>query len=67
MVTPPTVATPPPFGSAQIDLPGADVVGVARQIGNAFGIDERDILTVSAKTGQHVTQLLQEVVDRTPR
>lgn len=52
--------------SAQIDLRGANVVGVTRQIGDAFGADERDILTVSAKTGQHVPELLQEVVQRVP-
>ena len=62
-----TDSPPPRFVLAQIDLRGADVVGVTRQICDAFGADERDILTVSAKTGQHVSELLQEVVQRVPR
>ena len=43
------------------------MVGVAHQIVNAFSADERDILTISAKTGQSVPQLLEEVIKRTPR
>lgn len=48
----------------KIDLPAADVPRVTAEIINLLGCNEADILKVSAKTGQGVTDVLDAVVER---
>jgi GTP-binding protein LepA len=50
----------------KVDLPQADVPEAVREIAELVGIDEADVLRISAKTGQGVPELLQTVVDRVP-
>lgn len=50
----------------KIDLPSADVELVTLECMESFGIDESQLLHVSAKTGLGVPELLQAVVDRVP-
>lgn len=48
----------------KIDLPAADVPRVSAEIINLLGCDESDILKISAKTGEGVTEVLDAVVER---
>jgi len=48
----------------KIDLPAADVPRVSAQIINLLGCDEDDILKISAKTGEGVTDVLDAVVEQ---
>ena len=48
----------------KIDLPAADVPRVSAEIINLLGCDESDILKISAKTGQGVTEVLDAIVER---
>lgn len=48
----------------KIDLPAADVPRVSAEITNLLGCSEADILKVSAKTGEGVTDVLDAVVER---
>jgi len=48
----------------KIDLPAADVPRVSAEIINLLGCDESDILKISAKTGEGVTDVLDAVVAR---
>ncbi|PIX62548.1 elongation factor 4 [Candidatus Uhrbacteria bacterium CG_4_9_14_0_2_um_filter_41_50] len=48
----------------KIDLPAADVPTRTREIMQLIGCTEKDILAVSAKTGENVEKLLDIVVDR---
>ncbi len=50
----------------KIDLPAADVPRVSAEIINLLGCDESDILKISAKTGEGVTDVLDAVVTRIP-
>jgi GTP-binding protein LepA len=50
----------------KIDLPSADIPGVKAQIEEAIGLDTRDILLTSAKTGQGVDEVLEAIVKRLP-
>jgi GTP-binding protein LepA len=50
----------------KIDLPAADPDRVGHEIEQVLGIPAGDILRVSAKTGQGVTDLLDAVIDRIP-
>jgi len=50
----------------KIDLPAADVPGTIKQIQNLIGCPPEEIISVSAKTGQNVDQLLSEVIKRIP-
>ncbi len=50
----------------KIDLPGADVSKVKKDLSDTFGFSEDEILEVSAKTGEGVEKLLEEVVNRVP-
>ncbi|MBI2040164.1 elongation factor 4 [Candidatus Microgenomates bacterium] len=50
----------------KIDLPNADIVGTKKQLGETFGFDDREILLVSAKTGQGAEELLKAIVERIP-
>ena len=50
----------------KIDLPSARVEEVSRSIADLLTIEERDILRISAKTGEGVKELLEAVVARVP-
>ncbi|HET7480860.1 MAG TPA: translation elongation factor 4 [Rubrobacteraceae bacterium] len=50
----------------KIDLPIADVPAVTEEIVELLGVDEEDILKISAKTGEGVTDVLDAIVDRVP-
>ena len=50
----------------KIDLPIADVPAMTEELIELLGVDERDILKISAKTGEGVTDVLDAVVDRIP-
>ncbi|KAG9097505.1 Translation factor guf1 mitochondrial, partial [Ceratobasidium sp. UAMH 11750] len=50
----------------KIDLPTAAPERIAAQMQSTFDISPEDILQVSAKTGQGVTELLRAIVERVP-
>jgi GTP-binding protein LepA len=50
----------------KIDLPSADPVKVIKEIEEIIGLDAQDAVHVSAKTGQNVDLLLEELVRRIP-
>jgi GTP-binding protein LepA len=50
----------------KIDLPSARPESIAEQIENLIGLDTKDILKLSAKTGLGVAQLFEEVVRLIP-
>jgi len=50
----------------KIDLPSADPERVAKEIEDIIGIEARDAVRVSAKTGEGVPQLLETLVRRIP-
>ncbi len=50
----------------KIDLPGADVEGVAQQVIDLLGCKREEILPVSGKTGEGVNELLEVIVERIP-
>lgn len=50
----------------KVDLPAADIPRVSRQVINLLGCDEREIIHISAKTGQNVDKVLDAVVERIP-
>ncbi|HEY6272041.1 MAG TPA: translation elongation factor 4 [Terriglobales bacterium] len=50
----------------KIDLPSADIPRVKEMIEQTVGLDAKDALLVSAKTGQGVPELLEAIVKRLP-
>src|SRR5436309_2241992 len=50
----------------KIDLPQADPEETAREVGELVGWDPKDVLRISAKTGQGVPALLQKVIELVP-
>ena len=50
----------------KIDLPSADVEKVKREIEEVIGIDARDAVLVSAKSGEGVPEVLEAIVNRIP-
>ncbi len=50
----------------KIDLPAADPERCAAEIERVIGISSSEILRISAKTGEGVAQLLDEIVERVP-
>jgi GTP-binding protein LepA len=50
----------------KIDLPAADPDKVIREIEDIIGIEAQDAVRVSAKTGEGVAELLEEIVRRIP-
>lgn len=50
----------------KIDLPQADAEKVIEEIENIVGIDAKDALEVSAKTGLGVKELLEQIVTKIP-
>ncbi|HTX24976.1 MAG TPA: translation elongation factor 4 [Steroidobacteraceae bacterium] len=50
----------------KIDLPSADPARVAREIEDIIGIEARDAVRVSAKTGEGVPELLETLIRKIP-
>jgi GTP-binding protein LepA len=50
----------------KIDLPVADVRAATEELMELLGVDEEDILKISAKTGEGVNSVLDAIVDRVP-
>jgi len=50
----------------KIDLPVADVPAATEEIMELLGVDEEDIIKISAKTGEGVKSVLDVIVDRVP-
>ncbi|MGA2470713.1 MAG: translation elongation factor 4 [Solirubrobacteraceae bacterium] len=50
----------------KIDLPGAEPERVASEVAELLGEDTSDILPISAKTGEGVTDVLERIVERIP-
>jgi GTP-binding protein LepA len=50
----------------KIDLPVADVPAVTEEIVELLGVDEEEILKISAKTGEGVRSVLDAIVERVP-
>jgi GTP-binding protein LepA len=50
----------------KIDLPGSEPERVMEEIKSVLGYKESDVLLISAKTGQGVPALLEEIVRRVP-
>jgi GTP-binding protein LepA len=50
----------------KIDLPASDVPRVSAEIINLLGCNESDIIKVSAKTGEHVDEVLDAIIERIP-
>jgi GTP-binding protein LepA len=48
----------------KIDLPAADVPRVSAEVMNLLGCSEEDIIKISAKTGEGVTDVLDAVVEK---
>lgn len=50
----------------KVDLPAADVPRVSKEVINLLGCSEDDIIKISAKTGEHVDQVLDAIIERIP-
>ncbi len=50
----------------KIDLPAADPERVAGEVSELFGLDPDEVLRVSAKTGEGVTEVLESIISRIP-
>jgi GTP-binding protein LepA len=50
----------------KIDLEGADVEKISNDLEQAFGFKKEEILKISAKSGEGVPQLLEEIINRIP-
>jgi GTP-binding protein LepA len=50
----------------KIDLPIADVPAVTEELVELLGVEEEEIIKISAKTGENVTEVLDAIVDRVP-
>lgn len=50
----------------KIDLPSADVERVKKEVEHVIGLDMSDAIEISAKTGLHVEQVLEAIVERIP-
>jgi GTP-binding protein LepA len=50
----------------KIDLPVADVPAATEELVELLGVDEEEILKISAKTGEGIERVLDAIVDRIP-
>lgn len=50
----------------KIDLPAADPVRIMQEMESVLGIDSREVLLVSGKTGEGVEGILKAIVERVP-
>ena len=51
----------------KVDLPAADVEGVKAQIEDVIGIDASEAISISAKTGEGVRDVLEAIVHKLPQ
>ncbi len=51
----------------KIDLPSADPAAASAEIAAILGGDPADVLAVSAKTGQGISELLDRIIERIPK
>ncbi len=50
----------------KIDLPSADIPKVVNELRETFGFKEEEIIKVSAKTGEGIPDLLNNIIERIP-
>ncbi|WP_047866637.1 translation elongation factor 4 [Rubrobacter aplysinae] len=50
----------------KIDLPNAEVDAVMQELTELIGVEESDVMKISAKTGDGVPELIDAIVDRVP-
>lgn len=50
----------------KIDLPGIDVDQIVDDMAHAFGFDENEILKISAKTGEGIGHLVENIITQIP-
>ncbi len=50
----------------KIDLPASDVPTISKEIEQTIGLDPKDILCISAKTGEGVRELMEAIIHRIP-
>ena len=50
----------------KIDLPSADIEKVSRELINIFGFSKEEIILTSAKTGEGVKELVEEIIRKVP-
>lgn len=50
----------------KIDLPNAETAKTIKQLNDTFGFLEKDIIKISAKTGENVIQLIEAIIKRVP-
>lgn len=50
----------------KVDLPSADIEGVTKQLCDVMGFKPEEVLSISAKTRQGFSELLEEIVKRVP-
>lgn len=50
----------------KIDLPNAKVEETISEVASLIGIEENEIIKISAKTGENVEQILKEVIEKVP-
>ncbi|MDO8335842.1 MAG: translation elongation factor 4 [Candidatus Saccharibacteria bacterium] len=48
----------------KIDLPASDVAKVSKEVINLLGCEESDIIKISAKTGQGVSEVLEAITEK---
>ncbi|MFC1627293.1 translation elongation factor 4 [Patescibacteria group bacterium] len=50
----------------KIDMPNAELSKTAKQLFDTFGFKPQEIVSISAKTGENVVQLIKVIIDRVP-
>ncbi|MCK5466101.1 GTP-binding protein, partial [Candidatus Parcubacteria bacterium] len=50
----------------KIDMPNAMVSEVSKEISDLIGIEEKEIIKISAKTGENVLEVLEKIVEKIP-
>ncbi len=50
----------------KIDMPNAAPEEVAKEISDLIGVEEREIIRISAKTGENIEAVLKEVIEKIP-
>ena len=50
----------------KIDLPSADISKVEKELYDTFGFKKEEIIKVSAKTGEGIPSLIEEVINKVP-
>ena len=50
----------------KIDMPNAMVSEVSKEISDLIGIEEKEIIKISAKTGENVPEVLEKIIEKIP-